>query len=120
MFEPCPFKFVLINRLYDLLTSGRSSTETGIQNISPVSSESTTETAATPTVQYDDPEYTVLSMHLGPLETGRTITVSLTELLTILPRQRRRADAYAGLVKKLGKDGITLIITSRRTKNEQD
>ncbi len=51
-------------------------------------------------------------------KTGLTITVSLQELLEIVPRERRRSDSYLGLRNYLADEmGIELIIKTR--KNEQ-
>lgn len=49
--------------------------------------------------------------------TGLCIEVTLKELLEICPRERRRTDAYTGLVSYLSKElGIKLIIKSQKTK----
>ena len=50
--------------------------------------------------------------------TGLTIIeTSLQDILRICPRERKRADAYTGLASYLKKQyGITLIITSNKTK----
>ena len=50
--------------------------------------------------------------------TGLTIIeTSLQDILRICPRERKRADAYTGLASYLKKKfGITLIITSNKTK----
>lgn len=49
--------------------------------------------------------------------TGFCIEVTLKELLEICPRERRRTDAYTGLVSYLSKElGITLIIKSQKSK----
>jgi hypothetical protein len=48
---------------------------------------------------------------------NKTITVELQDLLALIPRERKRIDAYRGLVSTLKKDlGCTLNITSRKTK----
>lgn len=45
------------------------------------------------------------------------IEVTLKELLEICPRERRRTDAYTGLVSYLSKElGINLIIKSQKSK----
>ena len=51
-----------------------------------------------------------------PLIEGQHLTVQLQELLGLLPRARRRIDAYNGLVKELANRGVTLTIKSRKTK----
>lgn len=49
--------------------------------------------------------------------TGFCIEITLRELLEICPRERKRTDAYHGLVSSLSKElGITLIIKSKKTK----
>lgn len=49
--------------------------------------------------------------------TGFCIEVTLKELLEICPRERRRTDAYTGLISFLkGKLGITLTIKSQKSK----
>lgn len=49
--------------------------------------------------------------------TGFCIGVTLKELLEICPRERRRSDAYTGLVSCLSKElGITLIIKSQKSR----
>lgn len=50
-------------------------------------------------------------------KTGFCIEVTLKELLEICPRERRRTDAYTGLISFLkGKMGITLNIKSQKSK----
>lgn len=51
-----------------------------------------------------------------PLDNGRYIEITLQDLLQIIPRKRRRIDAYRGLVGRLKKMGVTLTITSNKTK----
>ena len=52
----------------------------------------------------------------GKLYDGLTIETTLQDLLTICPRNRRRIEAYRGLVATLEKQGVTLTIKSRKTK----
>ena len=50
-------------------------------------------------------------------KTGLCIETSLQDILRICPRERKRADAYTGLISYLKKQyGVTLIITSNKTK----
>lgn len=50
-------------------------------------------------------------------KTGLCIEITLKELLEICPRERRRTDAYTGLISFLkGKMGITLTIKSQKSK----
>ncbi len=53
----------------------------------------------------------------GPLQTGLCITTDLQKLLGICPRERKRIDAYRGLISYLEKEKeVSLIIKSRKTK----
>ncbi len=48
---------------------------------------------------------------------GSVLTLKLSELLTIIPKERKRCDAYKGLVQYLADEqGIILNITSRKNK----
>ena len=52
-----------------------------------------------------------------PSLTGLSISLTLKEALEIMPRNRRRVDAYEGLTSYLKKQyGITLTIKSQKTK----
>ena len=48
-----------------------------------------------------DSEILTLAKKYGPLHNGVVIEISLQELLALIPRQRRRSDAYSSLQKKL-------------------
>ena len=48
-----------------------------------------------------DPEIQLLSKTYGPLTNGVKIELSLQEALQLFPRQRKRSDAYKGLIKKV-------------------
>ena len=52
------------------------------------------------------------------LKTGFCIILTLQEALSVMPRDRKRVDSYAGLISyKLKKEqGITLTIKSQKTK----
>ena len=51
-------------------------------------------------------------------KTGFCINLTLQEALSIMPRERRRIDAYSGLVSYLKKEwNITLTITSQKSKS---
>lgn len=54
-----------------------------------------------------------------PLENGACIDFKLQDLLQIIPRKRRRIDAYRGLVSRLKNMGVTLTIKSNKTKHHQ-
>ena len=58
-----------------------------------------------------------LEHEFGSLQTGLCITTDLQKLLGICPRERKRIDAYRGLISYLEKEkGVSLIIKSRKTK----
>lgn len=67
----------------------------------------------------DDPELLLLENTFGALTNGKVITVTLQELLTLIPRTRKRSDAYRGLCAKLRQMGVTLNITTNRTRKEE-
>ena len=54
-----------------------------------------------------------------PLENGACIEFKLQDLLQIIPRKRRRIDAYRGLVSKLKNMGVTLKIKSQKSMHHQ-
>jgi len=60
----------------------------------------------------DDLELALLSEAYGALEDGKAISVSLQDLLVLLPRKRKRRDAYNTLTAKLKRMGVTLNITA--------
>lgn len=63
-------------------------------------------------VRFKD-DVTALTNYIGKarFKSGLNIEVSLSELLTIVPRSRRRSDAYNSLIKYLqDEQKITLII----------
>lgn len=57
-----------------------------------------------------------IESHYGKLYDGQTIETTLQELLPVAPRNRKRIEAYNGLVSELKKRGVTLNIKSRKTK----
>ena len=76
-----------------------------------------------PSVKGDDPYADDIhrledSLNEGrPLDNGRCIEITLQNLLQIIPRKRRRIDAYRGLVGRLKKMGVTLTINSQKSKH---
>ena len=63
---------------------------------------------------YDDPEIAIINQYYGPLTEGLVITASLADMLTILPRSRRKSDAYKGLVNRLKAEvGVELKVSSQ-------
>ncbi len=57
-----------------------------------------------------DPEIQIIAGRYGELVLGKVIETTLAELEEILPRPRRRADAYAMVAKRLAAMGVTLVI----------
>ena len=60
-----------------------------------------------------DSDITALTAIYG---TGAWIDIELQELLKICPRNRKRIEAYNGLVSELAKRGTVLTIKSRKTR----
>lgn len=62
-----------------------------------------------------------LQEHYGDsFKTGLCIKINLQELLELCPRERKRIDAYRGLVSYLEKNwGIELKIISQKTKEDR-
>ena len=75
-----------------------------------------------PVMMYEDPEFEILAREFGPMTEGKVIEIRLSDLLQILPRTRRKTDAYNGLKKRLEALGVQLRVTSRvnNHKNEQN
>ncbi len=64
----------------------------------------------------DDEEIMILEQVFGNVQ-GKTLEVELSRLLEILPRKRRRIDAFSALVKNLKTEkDCDLIIKSRKSK----
>ena len=57
-----------------------------------------------------------LEAEYGPLMEGQHLTIQLQDLLVLIPRARKRIDAYNALVKELANRGVTLTVKSRKTK----
>lgn len=61
-------------------------------------------------------EIQALTDYFGELKNG-VCEIELSQLLQIIPKDRRRIDAYRGLTSYLHEQyGVTLIIKSRKTK----
>ena len=75
--------------------------------------------SAAPPSSNDDPELRILADKYGELVSGKQIEVTLQELLALIPRTRKRSDAYRGLASKLERLGVKLNITTNRTKQER-
>ena len=74
-----------------------------------------------PVMMYEDPEIEILAREFGPMTEGKVIEIRLSDLLQILPRTRRKTDAYNGLRKRLEALGVQLRVAPnvKRKKNEQ-
>ena len=67
--------------------------------------------------KYDSDVKALKERYRVEFETGVCIRIPLKEILVICPRERKRVDAYTGLVTHLKREyGITLKITSNKTK----
>lgn len=67
--------------------------------------------------KYQDDIEALRDMYGENFKTGLYINITLQEALKIMPKERARKDAYQGLTNFLkGKMGITLNITSQKTK----
>ena len=62
--------------------------------------------------KYDDPEIAIVDKYFGPLTDGMIIEVSLEDMLTILPKSRRKSDAYKGLINRIKALGVQLRVAS--------
>lgn len=62
-----------------------------------------------------DADIEALGVFYG-LDPDSEVEVQLQDILAILPRKRRRRDAYRGLVEELGKRGVKLTIKNRKIK----
>lgn len=91
-----------------LFGSGKNSTEPNRQStIALLSGEEQKQSAPSPP-RYDDPEMEVLAREYGELTEGKIIEATLSDLLRILPRSRRKSDAYNSLKKRLKALGVQL------------
>lgn len=67
--------------------------------------------------KYKDDIESLKGIYQEDFKTGLCINMTLQEALKIMPKERLRVDAYTGLISFLkGKMGITLNITSQKTK----
>lgn len=63
--------------------------------------------------KYDDPEIAIMDKYYGPLAEGMVIEAALADMLQLLPRSRRKSDAYKGLVNRLKAFGVELRVSSQ-------
>ena len=94
----------LINKLF-----GKQDAVEGQQDIQ-LASPAEKEAALPDIARYADPEIQIVAGRYGELTAGKVIQTTLTELQEILPRPRKRADAYKSLSKRLAAMGVTLVI----------
>ncbi len=67
---------------------------------------------------YTQMEIDTLERKFGPFKSGMTVEVELHQMLSLVPRSNRpRVDAYNKLSKELKKQGVDLVITSRKSHN---
>lgn len=84
--------------------------ETGGQQDIQLASPAEKEAALPDIAQHAAPEIQIIAGRYGELVPGKVIETTLTELQEILPRPRKRADAYATVAKRLAAMGVTLVI----------
>ena len=60
-----------------------------------------------------------IEKRFGQLRKGLVITLSLHDALDLMPRRRRRSDAYKGLRSELKKRGIELVIEGGNKKQDR-
>ena len=108
------------NLIEKLFGSGKNSTEPIVKSIAVLSTEKVEQPTAPLPSSYDDPEMEVLAREYGELTDGKIIEVPLSDLLQILPRSRRKSDAYNGLKKRLLALGVQLRVAPnvKRKHNE--
>lgn len=106
-----------INRVLESergLVSNRQ--EENIKAVPDVTEEKTATEIKIPKKYQNDIE-TFREIYGENFKTGLCIEITLKELLEICPRERKRTDAYTGLISFLkGKLGITLTIKSQKSK----
>ena len=111
----------MIQNLNEMLFgSGKNSTEPNRQStIALLSGEGRKQSAPSPP-NYDDPEMEVLAREYGELTEGKIIEATLSDLLRILPRSRRKSDAYNSLKKRLSALGVQLrVVPNVKPKNHE-
>ena len=88
-----------------------------IQTFTPHPKPNVEENKPTPSKPSYLTDLDIIREKYGELTAGKVISVSLKELLKIIPRHRPRIEAYMGLVGTLKRDyGVELKIYSQKTK----
>lgn len=83
------------------------------EKLSPVMSDGKHDSAVRPTSSYDR-DIRALQKKYGTLKSGMSISMSLQDALTVMPRSRRKSDAYNGLKKELMKSyGVDFNVSSK-------
>ncbi len=103
-----------LNSATHLVDLGRRQDEVQMQespSIEPVDERTSIELKET------DIELAILEREFGELIKEKRIEIDLSRLLDLIPRDRRKADAYKGLKSKLSKLGVEFTITSRHHNN---
>ena len=59
-------------------------------------------------------ELEILAKEFGELSNGKQIEIELNRILLLLPRKRRKVDAYKGIRSVLKRMGVELIIKSKK------
>ena len=98
----------MLKRIINLLM-GERERHPEQQDIEPVSPVQESDKSIN-TPRFADPEIQIIAGRYGELVAGKVIETNLTELQEILPRPRKRADAYQSLSKRLAAMGVTLVI----------
>lgn len=107
---------MLIYNLFKTLSDEVQYSESRLDCVSPDVNINKANTVIVPDKFKEDIE--ALETYIGrKLESGLCIKVDLSELLTVIPRERKRTDAYKTLVQYLKDEfGIELIINSKKQK----
>ena len=110
---------MIITNLYNLFSNEVKYLENRQDCVSPDVIESKANTVIVPDKFMADVE--ALEKYIGHnLENGLCIKVDLAELLTVIPRERKRADAYNTLRKFLKNEfNIDLIINKKKGQNHE-
>lgn len=100
--------------LYRLFCSDRKLEQKTSASIEVLAGDETKEEpTASLNPKYDDPEIAIIDKYYGPLVNGLVIEAALSDMLKILPRQRRKSDSYKGLAARLRVFGVTLRVSSQ-------
>ena len=108
---------MLLNRLWSTLFGAEK-----VDSIeeAPINSEEPGMQTSVSEPQTTEDEIEVLARYCGGLAKGKVIKIGLHEILDIIPRKRRKADAYYALKKQLRDEyGVELVIESRASKQNE-